>query len=102
MRPGYPLLFDVAAATRRRFSGLELKLKLPRCTGELRLTRGGQRHGFRALGHGQWVLVPAFHAELEMQVRAGRPPGGADRADAHALIDVLAFLDIDAAQVTVQ
>ena len=75
----------------------------------------GQRPGARSAGRAaavigtppplrdaRRILVLAAHAELEVQVRPGGPAGGADRADALALLDALSALDVDAAQVRIQ
>jgi hypothetical protein len=60
-------------------------------SGETLLPGRRQLDGFRRLGHpsGSWCCT--VDAELEVQVRPGRPARGADGADAVALVDALAL-----------
>ena len=49
----------------------------------------------RGLQESRRILRHAVQAHLEMQMRAGRPPGGADRRDPLPAHDEVAFLDAE-------
>src|SRR5688572_6189367 len=94
-------LLAAAAGADQRFGDVELGLQRARQGGELGSRRSRQRQRLARLGDAQRILMAAVDAKLEMQMRTGRPAGGADRTDARALFDALPLLDVDARQVRV-
>src|SRR5688572_16677142 len=94
-------LLAATAGADQRFGDVELGLQRTRQVSELGFRRSRQRQRLAGLGDALRILVIAVDAELEVQVRAGRPAGGADRADARALLDAVPLLHVDARQVRV-
>src|SRR6478672_13079626 len=89
------------AEARAAAGGLELRARRARELREARPVGGGDGRRLGRLGDRERIVVHAVDAELEVQVRAGGPARGADRADALALLDALALAHVDAAQVGV-